>query len=620
MANKDNLIKLVARKLGPDNLKQMVDEAQKAIAQDPDITPEVIDEIIEMFEFVAENPDQYQAVVQQAIQIGAMDEGDLPPEFDPETVAVILLAFYGLRDLMSAQQMPQMAQGGLASMAKQIQAAGRNGDTMLAHITPQEAALLRRRGGSGTINPVTGLPEFFFKKAFKKIGKVVGKVVKAVAPTVIGIMTGNPWLAAAAGAALGATGGGGLKGAVLGGLGGYLATPGNELAGTVGGYASKIPGVSRLGLSNQVLGSGILGGASSALAGRNPVTGALLAGTVANYAPGLVDKYGNMLPEGMAQSIASGANMAASSGAGLKGTLKGGASGALANLVTSGFEKMGFDAPSAPDAESGTWNPATGKYDGLPMDTIPEGQGAYGPDNKYIGQNLTGTTGVTMDPMGNVVGANGQSMPQATGALTQTAQAGVTPTPSSGFDFKDMAKLALVGSLLSGQTPTQAEQNIQDSELTAQQKEAMLRGLTNYRFDPGMTTFPAQGTPAYEKLMSDLSQGIQQNYSSPTLTEVKAKGGRTRRQPQGALSQMSYAVQGPGTGRSDSIEARLSDGEYVIDAETVALLGNGSTKAGAAMLDQMRQGIRQQKGKALAKGKFSPDAKSPLAYMKGGLR
>jgi hypothetical protein len=119
--------------------------------------------------------------------------------------------------------------------------------------------------------------------------------------------------------------------------------------------------------------------------------------------------------------------------------------------------------------------------------------------------------------------------------------------------------------------------------------------------------------------MSDLSQGKEQTYSAPTL-EVKAKGGRTKRQPQGALSQMSYAVEGPGTGRSDSIDARLSDGEYVIDAETVALLGNGSTRAGAAMLDQMRQGIRQQKGKALAKGKFSPDAKSPLAYMKGGLR
>jgi len=38
---------------------------------------------------------------------------------------------------------------------------GRFGDTMLAHINPQEAALLKSRGGAGTINPRTGLPEFF---------------------------------------------------------------------------------------------------------------------------------------------------------------------------------------------------------------------------------------------------------------------------------------------------------------------------------------------------------------------------------------------------------------------------------------------------------------------------
>ena len=38
---------------------------------------------------------------------------------------------------------------------------GRNGDTMLAHINPQEAALLKSRGGAGTINPKTGLPEFY---------------------------------------------------------------------------------------------------------------------------------------------------------------------------------------------------------------------------------------------------------------------------------------------------------------------------------------------------------------------------------------------------------------------------------------------------------------------------
>jgi hypothetical protein len=38
---------------------------------------------------------------------------------------------------------------------------GRHGDTMLAHINPEEAALLKARGGAGTINPNTGLPEYY---------------------------------------------------------------------------------------------------------------------------------------------------------------------------------------------------------------------------------------------------------------------------------------------------------------------------------------------------------------------------------------------------------------------------------------------------------------------------
>lgn len=81
---------------------------------------------------------------------------------------------------------------------------------------------------------------------------------------------------------------------------------------------------------------------------------------------------------------------------------------------------------------------------------------------------------------------------------------------------------------------------------------------------------------------------------------------------------LSHYVQGGGTGRSDSIDAKLSDGEYVIDAETVALLGDGSSKAGAQRLDQFRANIRKQKGKALSQGKFSPDARAPEQYLMGG--
>lgn len=74
-------------------------------------------------------------------------------------------------------------------------------------------------------------------------------------------------------------------------------------------------------------------------------------------------------------------------------------------------------------------------------------------------------------------------------------------------------------------------------------------------------------------------------------------------------------VKGPGTGRSDDIPARLSDGEYVMDAETVALLGDGSTDEGARRLDALRQKLRMQKGKQLARGKFSSAAKNPEEYL-----
>ncbi len=51
--------------------------------------------------------------------------------------------------------------GDLRKIARLLQDKGRNGDTILAHINPREAALLREQGGAETINPETGLPEFY---------------------------------------------------------------------------------------------------------------------------------------------------------------------------------------------------------------------------------------------------------------------------------------------------------------------------------------------------------------------------------------------------------------------------------------------------------------------------
>ena len=48
----------------------------------------------------------------------------------------------------------------LSKIAKLLQSKGRGKDTILAHITPKEAEMLKQMGGSGTKNPETGLLEF----------------------------------------------------------------------------------------------------------------------------------------------------------------------------------------------------------------------------------------------------------------------------------------------------------------------------------------------------------------------------------------------------------------------------------------------------------------------------
>lgn len=101
-------------------------------------------------------------------------------------------------------------------------------------------------------------------------------------------------------------------------------------------------------------------------------------------------------------------------------------------------------------------------------------------------------------------------------------------------------------------------------------------------------------------------------------TRFAEGGGAFAAKRGGSSRRTEFAVNGPGTGRSDDIPAVLSDGEYVIDAETVALLGDGSSKAGAKKLDDLRVKVRKHKGQKLAKGRFSANAKKPEAYLSGG--
>jgi hypothetical protein len=64
-----------------------------------------------------------------------------------------------------------------------------------------------------------------------------------------------------------------------------------------------------------------------------------------------------------------------------------------------------------------------------------------------------------------------------------------------------------------------------------------------------------------------------------------------------------------------AVPAKIADGEYVFPASFVTALGSGDNKAGARLLDKMREELRKHKRSA-PDSKIPPKALSPLEYMK----
>jgi hypothetical protein len=139
---------------------------------------EVAQQFHRMFSHLAQNPQQYAQARQFLIENDQIDPEDLPEQMTPEQLA------------QAAQALaPYAGQPGIGDMLAQQ---GRNGDTMMAHVNPQEMQLLQAVGGSGTINPATGQPEFFLKKLVKKVIKpVVGAALGFLVAGPIGAVVGG---------------------------------------------------------------------------------------------------------------------------------------------------------------------------------------------------------------------------------------------------------------------------------------------------------------------------------------------------------------------------------------------------------------------------------------------
>jgi len=91
--------------------------------------------------------------------------------------------------------------------------------------------------------------------------------------------------------------------------------------------------------------------------------------------------------------------------------------------------------------------------------------------------------------------------------------------------------------------------------------------------------------------------------AAPTVQQTNANGYRGF-----AGGGVTNLLRGPGDGMSDSIPGmitgggirsvepiRVADGEYVVSADVVSGLGNGSTDAGARRLDQMMADVRKSR-------------------------
>jgi hypothetical protein len=193
----------------------------------------------------------------------------------------------------------------LPKLADLIQRYGRNGDTELAHINPIEAHILKSLGGSGTINPATGLREYsFWKKPWKAIKSVIGGGAGAVIGNMvlpgIGGIIGGALGQGAQHAARGKSAlGGALKGAGMGaalpsalsGLGWGVSKLGaTALGSSLSNYGSANAILPALGLGASGGSSGLFG-----LGGSNPyLSGGLSAATAlsSGMGGGVPPQYG----------------------------------------------------------------------------------------------------------------------------------------------------------------------------------------------------------------------------------------------------------------------------------------------------------------------------------------
>jgi hypothetical protein len=496
----------------------------------------------------------------------------------------------------------------LHKLAKKVQSTGRGQDSMLVHMSPREVRglqqLARIKGGALTVNPETGLPEAGFLEDILPMvaaGAAIYFTAGAAAPALMS-------------AGMGATSAGILAGAGSGALigAGSAAIQGQDVgkAALMGGVTGAIGG----GISGAMG-----GGATVPPTGTESVNAAVSQGTSATAANLPVAQGAQVGTQAINVNPATGSVIDPLAGADVFSGLAGQPS------VPPGT--MPPNLGQTPQVlTSGIGTPPTPPTPPNPADVGKTANQLAG--DRLQQQDAARVAAAQKDP--NASWWSKQSAMEKAGYSTLGAGlvAGLNAPPGNGGVAPEedySSSLQRISPNFRAQEPIRpnpyyraqypiyaAEGGLMDAYQAGGPVERM--SMMNTAMNPqgglypqGMIDKTQYATPTQRPASAEMVMDAPAyERSNPMLM---ARGGIA---DLGGYSDGGRMLKGPGDGMSDSIPgviankrpARLADGEFVVPADVVSHLGNGSTDAGAkrlyAMMDKVRKARTGKKKQAPA--------------------
>jgi hypothetical protein len=456
---------------------------------------------------------------------------------------------------------------GLENAAEMIRRQGREGDTVLAHITPQEAGILKLLGGSGTINPHTGLPEFKSIRQFLKSTPVLKDVYKVGSQIGKGIESGVESIAKALGPV------GQIAAAYFGGpIGAAL-------------YAGLAPEGSSFDVKD------------AAKAAALTYAGNTLSGAENAWAPKFDYSNafgGNMsyVPTGDVSSAASGAP-------------------SVGEAVSIGGSMDASGIGTGVDAAAG--GPSMGTYPTAPTASAPYGNiasdtGAGADFAAQAGEGFnynaaSNNIDVASTPAPNMLERGYSAVKEGIGGILPESAKEYIPTLSQ---VKDAATIASLGTTAYGTYKTKQELDAAKAEAERVLADRANRTKEEIEFAQSvMRDYPYN----YKRLTEEEVRSERGMAMGGRITSYDDEIGGDDGMMQGGIASLAKGglppryLRGGGDGMSDSIrariggkqEARLADGEFVVPADVVSHLGNGSSNAGAKKLYSMMDRVRKSR-------------------------